>query len=59
LRHLPLSQGALFAHDRVLHARAEFGDPRRRIVALFCYDRDPGMVFDQGYIDELHDSMPG
>jgi len=32
---------------------------RKRIVALFSYDRDPGMVFDQSYVDELHDSMPG
>jgi len=27
------------------------------VVALFCYDRDLGMVFDQSYIDELHESM--
>lgn len=27
--------------------------------ALFSYDRDPGMVFDQAYVEELHDSMPG
>jgi len=31
----------------------------KRIVALFSYDRDPGMVFDQAYVEALHDSMPG
>ena len=30
---------------------------RMRMVALFCYDRNPGMVFDQSYIDKLHESM--
>jgi len=27
------------------------------MVALFCYDRDPAMVFGPSYIDELHESM--
>jgi hypothetical protein len=30
---------------------------QRRIVALFSYDRDPGMVFDQSYVDEMHQAM--
>ena len=31
---------------------------RKRIVALFCYDRNPGTRFSQGYINELINYLP-
>jgi hypothetical protein len=49
----------VFMGDLSLHRVSPVIGTRRRIVALFCYDREPGMVFDQSYIDELHESMPG
>lgn len=47
----------VFMGDLSLHRVTPVIGARKRIVALFCYDRDPGMVFDQCYIDELHASM--
>ena len=47
----------VFMGDLSLHRVTPVIGGRRRIVALFSYDRDPGMVFDQSYIDELHASM--
>jgi hypothetical protein len=49
----------VFMGDLSLHRVTPVVGTRRRIVALFSYDRHPGMVFDQGYIDELYASMPG
>jgi hypothetical protein len=48
----------VFMGDLSLHRVRPVVGERKRIVALFSYDRDPGMVFDQAYVDELHDSMP-
>jgi hypothetical protein len=49
----------VFMGDLSLHrVRPVIGD-RKRIVALFCYDRNPGMVFDQSYISWLHQGMAG
>ena len=31
---------------------------RKRIVALFCYDRKPGTSFDQWYINQLSQGLP-
>lgn len=44
--------------DLTLHRVSPVIGSRKRIVALFCYDRNPGMVFEQSYIDELLESMP-
>ena len=49
----------VFMGDLSLHRVTPVVGARRRIVALFCYDRDPGMVFDQSYIEELQASMAG
>ena len=48
----------VFMGDLSLHRVRPVVGERKRIVALFSYDREPGMVFDQAYVDELHDSMP-
>ena len=48
----------VFMGDLSLHRVRPVVGARSRIVALFSYDRDPGMVFDQSYIDELRDSLP-
>jgi hypothetical protein len=48
----------VFFGNLSLHRVTPVIGARRRIVALFCYDRDPGMVFDQSYIDKLHETMP-
>ena len=47
----------VFMGDLSLHRVSPVTGARQRIVALFSYDRDQGMVFAQGYIDELHASM--
>jgi len=47
----------VFLGDLSLHRVTPVTGSRKRIVALFSYDRRPGMVFDQSYIDELHESM--
>ncbi len=47
----------VFFGDLSLHRVTPVIGTRKRIVALFCYDRHPGMVFDQAYIDELQASM--
>ena len=44
----------VFMGDLSLHRVTPVIGARRRVVALFSYDRRPGMVFDQSYIDELH-----
>jgi len=48
----------VFMGDLSLHRVTPVIGTRHRIVALFSYDRKPGMVFDQGYIDELQESLP-
>ncbi|MCP4766118.1 MAG: hypothetical protein GY875_07585 [Gammaproteobacteria bacterium] len=47
----------VFMGDLSLHRVTPVIGARKRIVALFCYDREPGMVFGQSYIDELQASM--
>ena len=47
----------VFFGDLSLHRVSPVVGARRRVVALFCYDRNPGMVFDQSYIDELQACM--
>jgi len=47
----------VFMGDLSLHRVTPVIGARQRIVALFCYDRAPGMVFEQAYIEELQASM--
>ncbi|HUV23487.1 MAG TPA: hypothetical protein VMZ32_16960 [Gammaproteobacteria bacterium] len=47
----------VFMGDLSLHRVKPVIGGRQRIVALFSYDRDPGMVFDQSYVDEMHQAM--
>ncbi|MEM8687867.1 MAG: hypothetical protein AAGF81_11095 [Pseudomonadota bacterium] len=48
----------VFKGDLSLHRVTPVAGPRKRVVALFCYDRAPGTAFAQSYIDELHQRMP-
>lgn len=48
----------VFMGDLSLHRVRPVIGERRRIVALFCYDRRPGQVFDQAYIEELQRHLP-
>ena len=56
----PMSPGDLtvFKGDLSMHRVTPVEGERRRIVALFCYDREPGTSFDQWYIDELEQGLP-
>ena len=47
----------VFMGDLSLHRVTPVVGNRRRVVGLFCYDRQRGQVFDQAYIDELQQSM--
>jgi len=47
----------VFMGDLSLHRVKPVVGKRKRMVALFSYDRDPGMVFDQSYVDEMHQAM--
>ncbi len=49
----------VFKGDLSMHRVTPVEGERRRIVALFCYDRNPGTTFDQGYIEELEQGLPG
>ena len=57
----PMSPGALtvFKGDLSMHRVTPVEGGKKRIVALFCYDRQPGTTFDQWYIDELKQGLPG
>ena len=57
----PISAGTftLFKGDLSLHRVAPVAGDRRRIIALFSYDREPGQVFPQYYIEELHGYQQG
>ncbi len=44
----------LFKGDLSLHRVAPIAGGKRRIIALFSFDREPGQVFPQYYIEELH-----
>lgn len=60
-RRPPLAVGGLtvFKGDLSMHRVTPVEGPTRRIVALFCYDREAGTTFDQDYIDELKQGLPG
>ncbi len=49
----------VFKGDLSMHRVTPVEGERRRIVALFCYDRNPGTTFDQWYIEELEQGLPG
>jgi hypothetical protein len=48
----------VFMGDLSLHRVSPVVGERQRVVALFCYDRHPGQVFDQSYIEELQGYLP-
>jgi len=48
----------VFKGDLSMHRVTPVIGERKRIVALFCYDRNPGTTFDQCYIDELSQGLP-
>ena len=48
----------VFQGDLSMHRVAPVEGRRRRIVALFCYDRNPGMRYDQWYIEQLKRGLP-
>ena len=48
----------VFMGDLSMHRVTPVVGSRPRVVALFSFDRRPGMVFDQSYIDELYEGMP-
>ncbi len=47
-QHQALDEDALFSLE----------GSRKRIVALFCYDRNPETRFSQGNINELNNYLP-
>ena len=52
-----LGHFSVFMSDLSLHHVSPVAGSRKPMIALFCYDRNLGIVFDQSYIDDLHDSM--
>lgn len=61
VRHASLVPGDLnvFQGNRTLHRVTPVEGQTRRIVGLFCYDRDPGSTFGEAYIEELRRRTPG
>ncbi|MEM7223155.1 MAG: hypothetical protein AAF495_09270 [Pseudomonadota bacterium] len=57
----PLAPGTftVFKGDLSLHRVSEIEGTRRRIIALFSYDRRPDQVFDQSYIEVLRSQRAG
>lgn len=49
----------VFKGDLSMHRVTPVVGTRRRIVALFSYDRKPGTTFDQTYIRQLSEGLPG
>ncbi len=47
----------VFKGDLSVHRVTPVTGEKRRIVALFSYDRNPGTTFPQDYIEELHASL--
>ena len=47
----------VFQGDLSMHRVTPVVGQRQRIVALFCYDREPGTTFAQCYIKELTQNM--
>jgi hypothetical protein len=56
-----LSVGDLnvFQGDYTLHGISPVQGHRKRVIALFCYDREPGTNFGEPYIAEPRRHMPG
>jgi hypothetical protein len=48
----------VFMGDLSLHRVTPVKAARKRIVALFSYDRNPGTTFDQWYIRQLSQGLP-
>ncbi|MDH3447731.1 MAG: hypothetical protein OEO18_06270, partial [Gammaproteobacteria bacterium] len=48
----------VFKGDLSMHRVTEVQGARKRIVALFSYDRNPGSTFDQWYIMQLSQGLP-
>lgn len=48
----------VFQGDLSMHRVTPVAGERSRIVALFCYDRNPGMRYDQWYIEQLERGLP-
>lgn len=48
----------VFRGDLSMHRVTAVEGERKRIVALFCYDRNPGMRYDQWYIEQLKQGLP-
>jgi len=48
----------VFKGDLSMHRVTPVIGQRRRIVALFSYDRKPGTTFDQWYINQLSQGLP-
>ncbi|MEM7291851.1 MAG: hypothetical protein AAF420_00485, partial [Pseudomonadota bacterium] len=48
----------VFRGDLSLHRVTPVQGKRKRIVALFSFDQNPGMVFDQAYVEELQSGLP-
>ena len=48
----------VFQGDLSMHRVTPVEGRRNRIVALFCYDRNPGMRYDQWYIEQLKQGLP-
>jgi len=59
IRQPPMQPGDLtvFKGDASLHRVTPVEGDRRRIVALFCYDQQPGTCFEQAYIEELTEGL--
>jgi hypothetical protein len=60
LERPPMSLGDfnVFMGDLSLHRVTPMTDARKRIVALFSYDRNAGTTFDQWYIRQLSQGLP-
>lgn len=43
--------------DLSMHLVSPVRGQRKRIFALFCYDRNPGTTFDLWYIEELEQGL--
>ena len=48
----------VFQGDLSMHRVTPVEGDRNRVVALFSYDRKPGMRYDQWYIDQLKEGLP-
>ena len=48
----------VFKGDLSMHRVTPVVGGRKRIVALFCYDRKPGTTYDQWYINQLSQGLP-